>query len=447
METKIMIITSTFLAGFIRNSLEKSPAGCEIQVREYTDFDCLARIYRENEEETDGFLISGISAVSAIRKSVRHIKKPVLSFQADLPSLYRLLLDFFLEEERPDPRRVIFDFLLPVQESAEKCSVDYFLRQIKISDIESKLADWLDAISYDSLMQIEMVMMQKISELWSRGAIDMVICAYSSLIPFLESSKIPYRFHGPSQEQVQKQIEELKAQIEVHRMRENLPAVIAVTDPDVRKNRKKAELFRSAFADIRKGFPLDVIIQEEQEHYYIYTSAKIVSSITDEFKACRILPFFHDRYGLDAFAGYGIGYYITEARKNAENALKESLFAGGSFVMDEQRTLLGPLNSRQYLEIRQDDTELVYKIARQCRLSTLTIQKLLSILHLTGSSKITTHDLARHMNVTVRNASRILQNLEKGGAAAVAYTQSTSSKGRPVKVYELSMLFPPPKKR
>ncbi|MED9948077.1 MAG: winged helix-turn-helix transcriptional regulator, partial [Peptacetobacter hiranonis] len=70
-------------------------------------------------------------------------------------------------------------------------------------------------------------------------------------------------------------------------------------------------------------------------------------------------------------------------------------------------------------------------------LSSLTIQKLVSIVKMKDSNKITSVDLAERLGVTVRNANRILGNLEKGGVAEVVYTESVATKGRPVKVYEL----------
>ena len=39
---------------------------------------------------------------------------------------------------------------------------------------------------------------------------------------------------------------------------------------------------------------------------------------------------------------------------------------------------------------------------------------------------------------TVRNANRILKNLEKGGYAKITCTQTSNIKGRPTKVYELN---------
>ena len=77
------------------------------------------------------------------------------------------------------------------------------------------------------------------------------------------------------------------------------------------------------------------------------------------------------------------------------------------------------------------------EIARRCNLSAMTIQKLMAIIHSSGSNKITTQDLAERLDTTVRNANRIMQNLCRGNIAKPVYTQSTHSRGRPIQVYAL----------
>ena len=49
---------------------------------------------------------------------------------------------------------------------------------------------------------------------------------------------------------------------------------------------------------------------------------------------------------------------------------------------------------------------------------------------------MTSQDL-RTSQCHLKNTNRILNQLEKGGAATMVYSHSSTSKGRPVKVYEL----------
>ena len=49
--------------------------------------------------------------------------------------------------------------------------------------------------------------------------------------------------------------------------------------------------------------------------------------------------------------------------------------------------------------------------------------------------------IAERMGSTVRNANRIIQNLENGGVAKLAYTQTTNAKGGRLRCYELDFNF------
>ena len=218
----------------------------------------------------------------------------------------------------------------------------------------------------------------KIIDLWKQDKIDMVFCSYSSTIPLLEEHGVPYYFLYPVKDQLESQIKELLSQIRLEKYRENLPAAIAIAAHEPSISDKTDQILEDAIQNIKKEFLIDAILQESWN--------------TD-----------------------------------------------GSFVMNETNQLIGPLGSSQLPSFPQNLPDNIFKIAENCKLSTLTIQKLTSIIKMTGSYELTTNELADHMGVTVRNANRILRNLENGGAATIAHTRSTTSKGRPVKVYRLKL--------
>lgn len=74
--------------------------------------------------------------------------------------------------------------------------------------------------------------------------------------------------------------------------------------------------------------------------------------------------------------------------------------------------MIGPLGSSDRRVIQNQYVQNLGKIAKQCNLSPVTIKKVLASTHAAGSNKITTHELAERMGSTVRNANRIIQNLE-----------------------------------
>lgn len=441
MKTRIVVITSKYLHPFVQKAFDAFQDDCDVIIADYINFDHISDIYTEYESIADGFMISGITAMSAIEHHIGEFKKPIISFHADLISFYHALITFFLERRDLDPKRCIFDFMLPIcadPQSASDASVDYLVHELDLDNLALVMDKWADTSTVGDFSRIEMNIAHKTIELWESGKIDMVFCSYSSTIPLLESKGVPYHFLYPVKKQLESQIKELLAQIQLEKYRENLPAAIAIADRNTSCETDSEEKIKEAIQKIKKEFLIDAILQAESGIYYIYTTYRVAAIITNNFEIGHISSVLKEDFQISAAIGYGIGKSITEAKKHAENALRESWNSDNSFVMNEKNQLIGPLGSSQLPDIAQELPENIFKIAENCKLSTLTIQKLASIIKMNGSCELTTNELADYMSVTVRNANRILRNLESGGAATIAYTRSTASKGRPVKVYRLN---------
>ena len=136
---------------------------------------------------------------------------------------------------------------------------------------------------------------------------------------------------------------------------------------------------------------------------------------------------------------YGIGDNFNKALENSYIAAKESILRNSSYVVDENETLIGPLDSENYLRVENNLDDNTIEIARTCNLSTTTVQKIMAITKLNQSKRITTAELSKQLTGTVRNANRILQKLVTGGYAKVILEKTTNTKGRPTKIYELDI--------
>lgn len=436
MKSKIIVITSRYLHNYVQEIIDELKPNSNVQVIKYANFSHVAEIYAANEATADGFLISGRAALAALEKAYPDHKKPVLSFQADIASFYRLILDLFLEQRDLDTRRVILDFLLPI---APDPTLEYFLHGMNLDETSSEIDQWLLEASSKDLSNYEWSMIQKAIALREANSVDLVISHYGSIIPHLEEKGIPCRYVMPSKALFQSVLENLQSQIELESIHANFPAVIAFASQDASTATTPPAELQEAVAFIQKDFPVYAIMQEEGNRCYLYTTRKAVHHVTEDLHNCHFRDKLKKDFHVNAAVGYGIGRNITDAKKHADDALKESLFSNESFAVDEKHRILGPLSSSQYLEVHKQLPEELTDVAHRCNLSPLTIQKLFSIVRLTGSTKFTTHTLAEHLGVTVRNANRIIQNLEKGGAVTFAHTQSSATKGRPVKVYELKI--------
>lgn len=430
MKTKIIIITSKFLYDFVKETLNKINSDCRFEVIAYENFHHITEIFKEYKDEADGFMTSGVTAMAAIEKAFPDNIKPIISFEADEISLYRMLLEYFVEKKNLDTKRVIFDFLLPIH---SKATVEYFLHDISTPMIRTEIEKWLSNMTSFGLDSVEKEIANKTLDLWNKGEIDLVIAHYSSNIPFFEEHGIPYVYPYPSLEQMQNLVDSLTEKIEINRLRNSLPTVIALSS----KDGSCSSVLEEAILNFKRDSALEFIVQNEYDTYFIFTNLKMARYLTDNMRFCHLYEDLKEKYNIETNIGYGVGNDISQAKSNSKLAIKESILSGGSMFIDENHSIIGPLNIDKPLEIKKFDSDMIHSIAEKCKLSSLTIQKLVSIVKMKDSNKITSVDLAERLGVTVRNANRILGNLEKGGVAEVVYTESVATKGRPVKVYEL----------
>ena len=403
MKQKIVIITSKYLHPFVEKAFEDFKEDCTVTIADYTNFDHITDIYRKYEKTADGFMISGTTAMAAIEHHIGEFQKPVISFHADLISFYHALVKPFLERRDLDPTRCIFDFMLPIVKDPEhpvEATADYLIHEMDLNNLALTMDKWASQSTIGDFSMVEMNIALRTIELWEAGKIDMVLCAYSSTMPLLDEKGVPNYFLYPVKNQLESQIKELLAQIKLEKYRENLPVAIAIADRNKTSGEKSDDSVQDAVQKVAKALLIDAVFQAESEIYYIYTTHRVAAMLTKNFEVEYLDSALKDDYGISTAIGYGIGNSITEAKNLPDD---------------------------------------IFQIAEKCKLSTLTIQKLISIVKMNGSYEITTNELANHLGVTVRNANRILRNLENGGAATIAHTRSTASKGRPVKVYRLNL--------
>jgi len=99
--------------------------------------------------------------------------------------------------------------------------------------------------------------------------------------------------------------------------------------------------------------------------------------------------------------------------------------------------LIGPLSFKKILTVSNEVTPYIKQLSKKVKLSTLTIQKLLSVIDTLKTNELSPQELASCLNVTVRTANRFLSSLLKHGEAVIIYEKQNSTKGRPERVYKL----------
>ncbi|MDF2669577.1 MAG: hypothetical protein K0R67_1883 [Paenibacillus sp.] len=142
---------------------------------------------------------------------------------------------------------------------------------------------------------------------------------------------------------------------------------------------------------------------------------------------------------------FGIGYGLTAygAEQNALLALSrtEKREEGGLVFADETGAIKEAFPQQESLTFhyRSDDLKVVAML-KQAGVSTATFNKIVSVQSRMGKHSVTAADLASWLDMTQRNANRLLSELERNGMARIVGEEAPSTKGRPRKLFRIEVV-------
>ena len=435
MRSRLLFITSHYFYQPTVDALSRLKPDCETRVVPYDDYVHISQIYGQHADWCDACLTSGVVAMNAILMAFPHPPKPLYYFQVSGNALHRDILKVMLDTGSMDLTRIAMDFLVAV---GGGCSVADFLKIETLDHVYSENASLTRQIGIRSGQTVENFVLEKITRLWEEGSIDLVICQYSSIVPALKARGIPFRCSFVSDHHLNALVQEVLIKLELSRHHENHPAIIQVFPRYSRGNdARQLHTLRGLLEQYIQSNLLDCVLQENDACCTLISTLRFLRFLTGDFQECRISAYLKDQVDFPVSVAYGIGTTVSHAMNNVQIASREAKLTGGSFVVETDGNLIGPLNCTGRMVIASNSLPDVSQIAKQCSLSAMTIRKLQNIVQTNGSDKLTVPEMARKLNTTVRNANRIMQNLCRGNVARPVYTQTTHSRGRPIQVYVL----------
>ena len=436
MNTNIVVITSHFLHSHLENMFSKLDLDCNIKVVAFDSIEKIHKVYDQYAACTDGFIVSS-SAAKAVLEMVDHeIKRPIISFEIDSTGVYRSILNLLLRNRDLNMNRVILDFMIPLEVGIT--ANDYL--SLMDSDYQQYPIDtWSKNLSKDSIKKLETQIVNEILRLWNMNAIDIVLCQYGNIVPILQEHNIPYEYAIETPVFLENLVKRFMSLMSLDHMRENLPVMISISASDNSLNTdENIELIMEHTKNFLRSNMINSTTYKNSADCCALITVDNLHQITNNEQNCNLSVYLNEHLDFEVSIGYGIGLNLDMAIKNSHTARREALLSGKSFIFTEKGNLIGPLNSKACMVIENHAIYDIGKIAKNSSLSAVTIKRIISILKLTNSNMVTTQDLSSHLKSTVRNANRILKNLEKGGYAKITCTQTSNIKGRPTKVYELN---------
>lgn len=435
MRYQIAVITTEYVKRHMELCLSKLQLDCRFQVLCYRPFEDIEPVYRAVPAEAAGILTTGKVFAEAIRHDHPEDRRVLRPFGVDDAAVHRLLWRLQEEQGGLDCKRIYTDFLDLLHMDTHEFMVED--HEITLSDAMTTEAR---LYTTGSLLRTEQTQYQKLIAIWETGQFDLLLTRYSELIPLLREKGVRAYYPYPSIDSVRRACQDLVHKLEIQQLQEHQAAEIHInlwiaspTYSTENLFERRCVALQDALMDFFGGDCLDHIVRRSHFGLDILTDRRTVSKYTRNSTVCLLGEFLRQRLDFKVFIGYGLGNSIYQARLNAINATRESEVSGGSFLINEQDELIGPLGTDVQLVV---PTDAAYSLtAGQTGLSSLTINKVLAALQSMPDQKITARELAFKLSITRRSANHFLSAMTKGGLLQVISEQRTTTRGRPERVY------------
>ncbi|GAA0316566.1 hypothetical protein GCM10008967_03950 [Bacillus carboniphilus] len=175
--------------------------------------------------------------------------------------------------------------------------------------------------------------------------------------------------------------------------------------------------------------------------FYIYTTLGEVELFIKEKPYSTVIEECYVNSQLPIRMGVGYGSTVLEAEEHVRISLEHARTEREAVVIitDENKEIKKILDEKREVSfvMRNKGGEWEKKF-KDASISSSQVAKIVSLSHHYHQGELTSHNLARWLKGTERNARRILAELERIGLAKVIGEESVG-RGRPRKIYELTL--------
>ncbi|MGL5329108.1 MAG: hypothetical protein ACRDD7_07560 [Peptostreptococcaceae bacterium] len=442
MKINIAIITTEFLYEHLLHTIVLDGLDYNVEILCYKNFEDLETLCLKSYDRFDGFLFSGLFPIRVIKDKFNNISKPYSYFLSSELDYYKLLLNLTNTDKNLNLDRVYLDL---------DNNLKNYISDNTFNEYLNKGINLINSTELENLPKLEKFIESEHIRIWNEGKTDLCITRFSSIIPSLERNNVKYNFVYPDKKYILDIFDNLVDKIKLKKFTDSKPIVINVTINSAKGSMlfdshdisSKFLSLQNAINQFNKNNIYNFIVQKNYVGFEIYSNMSTLVGITDNLTNCKLYAHFKDVLNFDVCIGYGIGIDINQSKLNAINANRESFLnhEHKSYIINESNDIIGPLNSNEIITISNTVDDYISKIAKKAKLSTLTVQKIISAMRYNSSNEITAANLASILSITPRSANRFLSNLVSSDLAVISYEKQRSTKGRPEKVYTISIDF------
>lgn len=174
---------------------------------------------------------------------------------------------------------------------------------------------------------------------------------------------------------------------------------------------------------------------------YIIFSTRVAVENCQNLHVLKNTIDFFKKENISIFVGTGLGVTSRECEMNANKALESAQEYGKESIFKvENGKIEGPMCSSKSLEVRFIINSDMNKIAEKSGVNIVHLERLSSIKNKYGIKRFTSESLAEYLDVSVRTANRIINNLTESNYAVEVGKEVNKSVGRPKKIIEINII-------
>ena len=275
--------------------------------------------------------------------------------------------------------------------------------------------------------------------LWKEKVFDILVTRFTNLAEQLEKEGIPHVLLMPSSETILEHFHALLADIKESLLQNSLVACCIVKVPAENQSQETYDRLRKALDAFSMKHSQNILIRKNGPCFEVTTSSMEVKSLTQNYTQCLLSSELHKALPFPPELGWGIGFDIVAAYKNAKRALAECSRDKHhyTYLVTESQEMVGPLNSNRSISYGLQPDAHVFSLAKSLGIAAVNLEKLMSLQKTRNMYEFTSGDLVYFLEITPRSAARILLKLADGGLARPVRTVNLNGAGRPSTVYEI----------
>lgn len=287
--------------------------------------------------------------------------------------------------------------------------------------------------------------------LYREGAVDGCITTLFFVYDRLSAEGIPVTYARPTTDNITNTVSRTKQEcLERRNMTEGNLAVLVIRltardDSDYRSHSEYGESHEKLKAAEEIYFFAEnaraTVIQQSDEQFTLIINRSDLMNYSNALESLPFLQLLRDNCKCDVSLGIGFGYSPGEARANASRALKKAIRHEGSctYIVHNVNSISGPVNFlSEHREAVSETQEILQILSERTGIPASKLYRISLLREREKKSLFTAAELASHLNMSVRSASRLLITMEENGLASLTGQTASGKAGRPGNIYRIS---------